>query len=121
MDRKLDAEAAAFKAKMKAELAKPTTQATPGGTTPGSPPPQAGSTPATPTTNAPTQAAAIVSRDAAIAATPRVKIETPRLVGSISLKGARIDDLALVKFRETVDPASPAVAAAATRRPLMGQ
>src|SRR6266513_2428434 len=42
-------------------------------------------------------------------ATPRVKIDTPRLIGSISLKGARIDDLALVKFRDTVDPESPAV------------
>ncbi len=50
-----------------------------------------------------------VSRDTAIAATPRVKIETPRLTGSISLKGARIDDLSLVQFRDTVDPASPAI------------
>src|ERR1700688_4416028 len=33
----------------------------------------------------------------------------PRLSGSISLKGARIDDLSLVQFRETVDPASPAI------------
>ena len=40
---------------------------------------------------------------------PRVKIDTPSLTGSISLKGARIDDLSLVKFRETVDPASPAI------------
>src|SRR6266702_3286485 len=86
-----------------AELAKPTPQATPGTT------PQAGSTPATPAANPPAQAAAIVSRDAAIAATPRLKIDTPRLTGSISLKGARIDDLALVKFRDTVDPTSPAV------------
>src|SRR3979490_489084 len=83
--------------------------------------PQAGSAtwPATPSptgpppsANAPTQpasAATAVSRDAAIAATPRVKIDTPRLSGSISLKGARIDDLSLVQFRETVDPASPAI------------
>ena len=41
--------------------------------------------------------------------TPRVKIDTPRLSGSISLKGARIDDLSLVQFRETVDPDSPAI------------
>jgi len=93
-----------------AELAKPTPQATPGSTTPGSTAQQAGSTPATPgSTNQPAQAAPVVSRDTAIAATPRVKIDTPLLVGSISLKGARIDDLALVKFRETVDPTSPAV------------
>jgi YidC/Oxa1 family membrane protein insertase len=54
--------------------------------------------------------APVVSRDTAIAAAgPRIKIDTPRLTGSIALKGARIDDLALVQFRETVDPASPAI------------
>ena len=53
--------------------------------------------------------ALVVSRDEAVAATPRVKIETPSLTGSISLKGARIDDLSLVKFRETVDPNSPPI------------
>src|SRR4030081_76636 len=86
------------------ELAKPAPQATPGTT------PQPGAA-APPSANAPAPASAtaIVSRDAAIAATPRVKIETPRLSGSIALKGARIDDLSLVQFRETVDPASPAI------------
>ena len=54
-------------------------------------------------------AAPVVNRETAIAGTPRVKIETPSLQGSISLKGARIDDLSLVKFRDTVDPASPAI------------
>ena len=29
--------------------------------------------------------------------------------GSIDLKGGRIDDVALVKFRETVDPKSPPI------------
>jgi YidC/Oxa1 family membrane protein insertase len=86
------------------ELAKPSPQASPGSTAP-----QAGSTPSA---NAPgnTQpAAAVVSRDAAIAASPRIKIETPSLTGSIALKGARIDDLSLVKFRDTVNPASPPI------------
>ncbi|MDE2603554.1 MAG: membrane protein insertase YidC [Bradyrhizobium sp.] len=55
------------------------------------------------------QPAPVVARDVAIAASPRVKIDTPRLSGSISLKGARIDDLSLVQFRETVDPTSPAI------------
>ncbi|MGA7803365.1 membrane protein insertase YidC, partial [Bradyrhizobium sp.] len=50
-----------------------------------------------------------VSRDAALEATPRIKIDTPSVSGSISLKGARIDDLSLVKFRDTVDPTSPAI------------
>src|ERR1700722_7066712 len=37
----------------------------------------------------PASSAAPVSREAAIAATPRVQIDTPRVSGSISLKGAR--------------------------------
>ena len=44
-----------------------------------------------------------------LAASPRIQIETPALKGSIALKGARIDDLALTQYRETVDPKSPAV------------
>jgi YidC/Oxa1 family membrane protein insertase len=50
----------------------------------------------------------IVTRDQALDR-PHVDVNTPSLTGSISLKGARIDDLRLVKFRETVDPASPAI------------
>src|SRR6476620_4194409 len=71
------------------------------------PAPQPGTTTA-PATNQPASAAP-VSRDSAIASTPRVKIDTPRVSGSISLKGARIDDLSLVQFRETVDPSSPPI------------
>jgi YidC/Oxa1 family membrane protein insertase len=89
-----------------AELAKPTAQSTPGSTTPGSTPAPAANTPAA---AQPASALPVISRDAAIAASPRIKIESPRLSGSISLKGARIDDLALEKYRETVDPASPAI------------
>jgi YidC/Oxa1 family membrane protein insertase len=83
-----------------AELAKPTPQATPGTT------PQAGNTPAA---TQPASAAPVISRDAALAASPRIKIETPRVSGSIALKGARIDDLLLEKYRETVNPASPPI------------
>ncbi len=50
-----------------------------------------------------------MTREAALAASPRVRIETPSLSGSISLKGARIDDLSLIKYRETVDPRSPPI------------
>src|SRR5580704_11398530 len=73
--------------------------------------PQAGAinAPAPVTPAQPATTAAVVDRDAAISATPRIKIETPSLTGSISLKGGRIDDLSLVKFRETVDPASPPI------------
>jgi YidC/Oxa1 family membrane protein insertase len=50
-----------------------------------------------------------LTREAALAASPRVAIETPSVTGSIALKGARIDDLALIKYRETVDPKSPPI------------
>jgi YidC/Oxa1 family membrane protein insertase len=49
------------------------------------------------------------TRAAAIAASPRVRIETPSLLGSISLAGGRIDDLVLAKYRDTTDPNSPNV------------
>ncbi|MBC2834246.1 membrane protein insertase YidC [Paragemmobacter straminiformis] len=40
---------------------------------------------------------------------PRLTVDTPRLAGSISLLGGRIDDLSLKTYRETLDPASPMV------------
>ncbi|MEP9377560.1 membrane protein insertase YidC [Aquabacter sp. CN5-332] len=48
-----------------------------------------------------------LTREQALAATPRVAIDTPRLKGSISLKGGRVDDLSLLDYHETVDPKSP--------------
>src|SRR4051794_8904487 len=56
-----------------------------------------------------TPAAQVQTREAVLAASPRITIDTPRLKGSIALKGARIDDLALVQYRETVDPKSPPI------------
>ncbi|HEY7231432.1 MAG TPA: membrane protein insertase YidC [Pseudolabrys sp.] len=53
--------------------------------------------------------AAPIDRRAALANSPRIPIATDTLHGSIALKGGRIDDLALVKFRETVDPNSPPI------------
>jgi len=75
---------------------------------PTSTPPRASGAPA-PTSTPAVSNAPVVDRDTALAASPRVKIETPSVVGSISLKGGRIDDLSLVKFRETVDPNSPPI------------
>jgi YidC/Oxa1 family membrane protein insertase len=94
-------------AQKQAELAKPSPQATPG-SAPGStaPAPQAGTTPSTTPAAAP---GVVVSRDAAVSATQRIKIDSPKITGSISLKGARIDDVALTQYRETVDPKSPAI------------
>jgi len=40
---------------------------------------------------------------------PRLTIDTPKLSGSLSLVGGRIDDLMLKGYRETVDPTSPEV------------
>ncbi|WFE75928.1 membrane protein insertase YidC [Roseinatronobacter sp. S2] len=40
---------------------------------------------------------------------PRIDIDTPRLVGTINLRGGRIDDLALRDYRETVDADSDIV------------
>jgi YidC/Oxa1 family membrane protein insertase len=52
-----------------------------------------------------------VPQDVAAAAreTPRLKVEAPRLAGSISLIGARIDDVVLEDYHETVDKTSPLV------------
>ena len=51
-----------------------------------------------------------------LGATPRVRIETPSLQGSINLKGARIDDLVLVAQRETIAKQFAAGAAAVAGR-----
>jgi YidC/Oxa1 family membrane protein insertase len=40
---------------------------------------------------------------------PRVQIDAPSVGGSISLLGARIDDLVLKDYRETLEPNSPLV------------
>ena len=74
--------------------------------TPGALPPQS--------VNAPPQggvmpetAATRVSRDAALAQSPRVAIDTPSIDGSIALKGGRLDDLKLKHYRETLAKDSP--------------
>jgi YidC/Oxa1 family membrane protein insertase len=51
-----------------------------------------------------------MSREAALkVGGPRVVIDTPMVDGSILLKGARLDDLRLKQYRETVDPKSPEI------------
>jgi len=49
------------------------------------------------------------TREAVIKSSPRIKITSPTLTGSMALTGARIDDLSLKKYRETLDPKSPLV------------
>ena len=53
--------------------------------------------------------AAIRDRRIVLAETPRVRIETPRISGSINLKGARVDDLVLTTHREGLTANSPPV------------
>lgn len=53
--------------------------------------------------------ATFATRDEAIAASQRVSIETEDLSGSINLAGARIDDLRLKQYRETVEDDSPII------------
>lgn len=50
-----------------------------------------------------------LTRDQAVAATPRVAIDSPALKGSLSLAGARIDDLFLKQYKETLKADSPNV------------
>ena len=66
--------------------------------------PQPQAQPGTPSTPA-----ALRNRAVVLGSTPRVRIDTPSLQGSINLKGAQIDDLTLVRQRETIAKDSPAV------------
>ncbi|HWK87760.1 MAG TPA: membrane protein insertase YidC [Xanthobacteraceae bacterium] len=70
---------------------------TPSPATPGTPPQSGSAQPAS------------LSRTQALAASPRIKIDTPFIKGSIALKGARIDDVELATYHETVDPKSPSI------------
>jgi YidC/Oxa1 family membrane protein insertase len=49
------------------------------------------------------------NRGAVLASTPRVRIDTPSLQGSLNLKGAQIDDLVLVQHKETIAKDSPPI------------
>jgi len=72
---------------------------------PGGGAPEVGGTPSQPGGGAPST----LTREEALAQSPRVTIDTPSLKGSIALKGGRIDDLTLKDYRETVEPTSPNV------------
>lgn len=61
----------------------------------------------TPASAAP--AAFVADRAQALGTAARVPIQTPKLKGSLSLQGARIDDLYLTDYKETLDKNSPPV------------
>jgi YidC/Oxa1 family membrane protein insertase len=52
---------------------------------------------------------ALRARSAVIASSPRVRFQTESLSGSINLKGARIDDVVMLRHRATVDKRSSPV------------
>ncbi|SPH16540.1 Membrane protein insertase YidC [Defluviimonas aquaemixtae] len=66
-------------------------------------------TPAPATTGETGTSPEIDAAAAEIAAAPRVAIDTPRLSGSISLLGGRIDDLLLKDYKTTLDKDAPNV------------
>ena len=55
---------------------------------------------------APPGAPVLISREAAVAQSPRLPVRTPSLTGSVSLRGARIDDLFITRHTATADPKS---------------
>ena len=58
---------------------------------------------------APDAAPAATTPEVAEAQAPRIRVDTPRIAGSISLQGGRIDTLSLKDYRETIDADSPNV------------
>ena len=73
----------------------------------GSTVPSAGPSPTIPgTASMASMVSSAESRAAILAKGGRIKIATPRLRGSIALKGGVIDDLLLADYRETLDPES---------------
>ena len=78
----------------------------------------------TPVANAPGQLAALEQGGKTAATGPRLPIASDRLKGSIALRGARIDDLSLIDYRESIDPESDQIvllSPAGTARPYYAQ
>ena len=89
---------------------------------PGTPAPSG--QPAAPGAQTAPAAAQVVSLKEALERSPRVTFDTPELLGSIALTGARIDDVRLVKYRETIDPKSdpvPVLSPAGTEHPYYAE
>src|SRR5258708_21485955 len=90
-----------------------TTQTASPTATPGVPSSAPGAPGSVPATTPPVQK--VMTLDEALAAQgPRVTFNTDQVLGSISLNGARIDDVRLAKQRETIDPNSPTGASTGT-------
>jgi YidC/Oxa1 family membrane protein insertase len=74
---------------------------------------EGGKTQVQPNPGAPTAASPGAVRDTKVVlsetAAQRVPIDTPTLKGSINLKGARIDDLLLTQYKDTIEKNSPPI------------
>ena len=55
------------------------------------------------------EAVSLSVSDALANSAERVPVRTPTLQGSINLKGARLDDLVMLQYHETIDDSSPAI------------
>ena len=101
------------RAQQQAEIAAQQTAAANPGLATGTKPGATTTSNATPANGAATTTTAgattFTDRAAAIAASPRVAIDTPALKGSINLTGGRLDDLELKKYKETIDANSPII------------
>ena len=53
--------------------------------------------------------AALTVEEAIAQSSGRIAVKTPTLEGSINLKGARLDDLVMLQYHETIDESSPAI------------
>ena len=73
---------------------------------PSIPMPDAASIPQAPVAPGADAALAKQTRANLLKRSPRIRIDTPRLHGSVALKGGRIDDLTLADYRATLDPKS---------------
>src|ERR1700682_1159908 len=75
------------------------------------PGPGSGPSTAVPVPGEPAAAPAVqpLTREGALKQSARVAIATPRITGSIALKGGRVDDVSLAQYHETVDPTSPPI------------
>ncbi len=110
-----------------------TEQSADGGITPAAPGTEGGTTTApgvvpgatsTGVGSVPSAASLAASRNAALNLSPRVTVNAPRLGGTISLKGARIDDLTMLDYKVSIDEDSPPVTLLSPHRapnPYYGQ
>lgn len=103
MNPRIEQQRAAEQARQAQQQAQQTTQTTDG--TPATPgQPVTGTLP-----GSTTQPSATMTRDESLAKSQRVAIETNAVSGSINLTGARLDDIRLKDYHETVDDSSPII------------